>query len=138
MFHIFSVILRPESIPIKPIINYEAMKKKLGILAALLCLAISPVLADEIVLTPIFTPTQGPVNRSPVLVPEFYLDAHTLTAGSYTVGSTVELKNEDGEVVFTSNIYVEGDTITLPSTLSGTYTIEVTRGSLTFVGEIEL
>ena len=41
-------------------------------------------------------------------------------------------------MVFTSYIYVEGDTITLPSTLSGTYTIEVTRGSLTFVGEIEL
>ena len=71
-------------------------------------------------------------------MPEFYLDGYTLTAGSYTVGSTVELKDEDGEVVFTSYIYVEGDTIVLPSTLSGTYTIEVTRGSLTFVGEIEL
>ena len=71
-------------------------------------------------------------------MPEFYLDGYTLTAGSYTVGSTVELKDADGEVVFTTYIYVEGDTITLPSTLSGTYTIEVTRGSLTFVGEIEL
>ena len=30
------------------------------------------------------------------------------------------------------------EAIVLPSTLSGTYTIEVTRGSLTFVGEIEL
>ena len=83
-------------------------------------------------------PENGGPNRSPVLVPEFYLDGYTLTAGSYTVGSTVELKNEDGEVVFTSYIYVEGDTVTLPSSLSGTYTIEVTRGSQTFVGEIEL
>ena len=73
-----------------------------------------------------------------MVMPEFYIDGYTLTAGSYTVGSTVVLKDEDGEVVFTSYIYVEGDTITLPSTLSGTYTIEVTRGSLTFVGEIEL
>ena len=81
---------------------------------------------------------QGGNPRSPVAMPEFYLDGYTLTAGSYTVGSTVELKDEDGDVVFTSYIYVEGDTITLPSTLSGTYTIEVTRGSLTFVGEIEL
>ena len=81
---------------------------------------------------------QGGNPRSPVAMPEFYLDGYTLTAGSYTVGSTVELKDADGDVVFTSNIYVEGDTIALPSTLSGTYTIEVTRGSLTFVGEIEL
>ena len=81
---------------------------------------------------------QNPLKRTPMVMPEFYLDAHTLTGGSYTVGSTVVLKDEDGEVVFTSYIYVEGDTIALPSTLAGTYTIEVTRGSLTFVGEIEL
>ena len=84
------------------------------------------------------TPPNGDYPRSPVLVPEFYLDGYTLTAGSYTVGSTVELLDENDNVVFTTYIYVEGDTITLPSTLSGTYTIEVTRGSLTFVGEIEL
>ena len=35
------------------------------------------------------------------------------------------------------NIYVEGD-IELPATLAGTYTIEVIRGSQTFVGEITL
>jgi len=84
------------------------------------------------------TPPNGDYPRSPAAIPEFYLDGYTLTAGSYTVGSTVELKDEDGEVVFTSYIYVEGDTITLPSILSGTYTIEVTRGSQTFIGEIEL
>ena len=114
------------------------MKTKLGILAALLCLAFSPVMADGIVLTPIFEPTQGPVNRTPVLVPEFYLDGYTLTAGSYTVGSTVELLDANGVVVFTSYVYVEGDTIVIPSTLAGTYTIRVTRDDTTFVGEIEL
>ena len=101
---------------------------------------VSPSMAkDHVVLVPITTgAAQGQDPRSPLAMPEFYLDGYTLTAGSYTVGSTVVLKDEDGDVVFTSYIYVEGDTITLPSTLSGTYTIEVTRGSLTFVGEIEL
>lgn len=98
-----------------------------------------PVMADkEVVLTPIVPPELGEPDRFPVLIPEFYLDGYTLTAGSYTVGSTVVLKDADDNVVFTSYIYVEGDTIVLPATLAGTYTIEVTRGDITFVGEIEL
>ena len=48
-----------------------------------------------------------------------------------------DILDEDGEVVFTTFVYIEGG-ITLPSTLSGTYTIEVIRGSQTFVGEITL
>ena len=83
-------------------------------------------------------PENGDPNRSPVLVPEFYQDGYTLTAGSYTVGSTVELLDENDNVVFTSYVYIEGDTIVLPATLSGTYTIRVTRDGTTFVGEIEL
>ena len=97
--------------------------------------------ADPIIpLTPIFNPdtSQGDHPRSPVLMPEFYLDGYTLTAGSYTVGSTVELLDADGVVVFTSYVYIERDTIVIPSTLSGTYTIRVTRDDTTFVGEIEL
>ena len=114
------------------------MFKKTILLIALAIVCVTPTMAeDPIVLVPITTgPVQGQPHRSPI--PEFYLDGYTLTAGSYTVGSTVELKDEDGDVVFTTYIYVEGDTIVLPSTLSGTYTIEVTRGSQTFVGEIVL
>ena len=122
------------------------MKQFLFIVGILLMPAFSNIVASPKGELPILLqvgyldPTKpgDPHPKSPVAMPEFYLDGYTLTAGSYTVGSTVVLKDEDGEVVFTSYIYVEGDTITLPSTLSGTYTIEVTRGSLTFVGEIEL
>ena len=76
--------------------------------------------------------------RSPVLIPEFTQDGYTLTAGSNTVGSTVELLDEDENVVYTAYVYVEGDTIVLPATLSGTYAIRVTRDDNIFVGEIEL
>ena len=83
------------------------------------------------------TPTNGDNQRSPILMPVLYLDGHTLTAASGTLGSTINILDEDGDVVFTTFVYIEGD-ITLPSTLSGTYTIEVIRGSQTFVGEIAL
>ena len=92
---------------------------------------------EPIILTTSFTHNgNGHNTRNPM--PEFYLDGHTLTAGSYTVGSTVELLDENDNVVFTSYVYIEGDTIVLPATLSGTYTIRVTRDGTTFVGEIEL
>lgn len=90
-------------------------------------------------LAPYIDPTNpgDPNQKSPVALPVFYLDGYTLTASSYTVGSTVELKDEDDNAVFSTYIYIEGD-IQLPTTLSGIYTIEVTRGSMTFIGEIEL
>jgi hypothetical protein len=47
------------------------------------------------------------------------------------------LLDEDDNVVFTTYVSIEGD-IQLPTTLFGTYTIEVVRGGITFIGEIEL
>ncbi len=79
----------------------------------------------------------GDNTRTPVAVPLLYLDGHTLTASDNTVGSTINIKDEDDEVVFSTYVYIEGD-IALPVTLSGTYVIEVVRGDLTFIGEIEL
>ena len=101
--------------------------------------AATMVFADPtpVTLTPIKTkPHDGTHPRTPVAVPVFYLDGHTLTAGDYSVGSTVEIKDGD-DVLFSTYIYIEGD-ITLPADLAGTYTIEVTRGDQRFIGEIEL
>ena len=93
---------------------------------------------DPIILNPIpIVPDNGGNPRSPVAVPVFYQDGYTLTASDYTVGSTVELLDEDDHVVFSTYVYIEGD-IQLPTSLAGTYTIEVTRGGMTFIGEIEL
>ena len=82
-------------------------------------------------------PTHGGNPRSPIVTPVFYLDGYTLTAADNTLGSTVMLLDEDDNVVFTTYVSIEGD-ILLPTTLSGTYTIEVARGGITFIGEIEL
>ncbi len=90
-------------------------------------------------LLPKIDPTEpnDPNQKSPIVVPVFYLDGHTLTASDNTIGSTVELLDENDNVVFSTYIYIEGD-IQLPTTLAGTYTIEVTRAGQTFIGEIEL
>ena len=92
---------------------------------------------DPIILHPTpTTPTDGDPARSPILTPVFYLDGYTLTAADNTIGSTVELLDANDNVVFTTYVSIEGD-IQLPTTLSGTYTIEVVRGGITFIGEIE-
>ncbi len=79
----------------------------------------------------------GNNTRSPIVVPVLYIDGYTLTSGDYTLGSTIQLLDEDDNVVFSTYVAIEGD-IQLPATLSGTYTIEVIRGDITFIGEIEL
>ena len=97
-----------------------------------------PGIDDPIILNPVpTTPQEGDNPRSPILEPVLYLDGYTLTASDNTLGSTIQILDEDDNVVFSTYIYVEGD-IELPTTLTGTYTIEVIRGSQTFVGEIDL
>ena len=95
-----------------------------------------PGIDDPIILNPT-TPQEGDNPRSPILEPVLYLDGYTLTASDNTLGTTIQILDEDGNVVFSTYIYVEGD-FELPATLTGTYTIEVIRGSQTFVGEITL
>ena len=91
---------------------------------------------DPLILVPTI-PNNGNPARSPILTPVFYLDGYTLTAADNTLGSTVELIDANDNVVFTTYVSIEGD-IQLLTTLSGTYTIEVVRGGITFIGEIEL
>ena len=115
---------------------------------AFLCIFVMPMLLDAsnfgdpdlpLPLNPKIDPTSPlpPYQKTPVALPVFYLDGYTLTASDNTVSSSVELLDEDDNVVFSTYIYIEGD-IQLPTTLAGTYTIEVTRGGMTFIGEIEL
>ena len=78
---------------------------------------------------------QNPLKRTPI--PVLYLDGYTLTASDNTIGCTIQLFDENDNVVFSTYVAIEGD-IQLPTTLAGTYTIHVIRDDTTFVGEIEL
>ena len=114
------------------------MKKHLIILLALLAATTINAEPELIPVRPVPTiPNNGDNPRSPIVVPVLYIDGYTLTAGDNTLGTTIQILDEDDEVVFSTYVAIEGE-IQLPSTLSGTYTIQVISGDLTFIGEIEL
>ena len=79
--------------------------------------------------------------RTPVYVPQVGQEGYTLYFHD-AVDFTVNLYSvdEDGERTLEYTIFVPATTesITLPSNLTGTYVIEVIRGSQHFEGEIEL
>ena len=76
--------------------------------------------------------------KSPVQMPTVMQDGYTLYVISGCAGATLILRDEYETEVYSILITDETDEITLPSTLSGTYEIRLIRGSITFVGEIEL
>lgn len=102
-------------------------------------------------LTTSANPTQGPIsfkierpgnghggtNRSPILIPEAYLDGYTLTFDANCIGCPLTLVDEAENIVYTTIIDNTG-TVELPDTLSGTFELQIVRGGITFVGEIEL
>ena len=117
--------------------------KRIIILFAVVLFATSTLKADPsgiiVPLTRVVktTPDNGPTPRSPILVPVLYIDGYTLTASDYTLGSTIQLLDENDNVVFSTYVAIEGE-INLPTTLSGTYTILVIRDDATFEGELEI
>ena len=76
--------------------------------------------------------------KSPVQMPTIVQEGYTLYIISGCTGATLILRDEYETEVYSTLITDETDEITLPSTLSGTYEIRLVRGSITFVGEIEL
>ncbi|MBR0046157.1 MAG: hypothetical protein IJP75_04640 [Bacteroidaceae bacterium] len=76
-------------------------------------------------------------KRSPVALPEVYIDDYTLTFDESCIGCPLTLIDEDDNIVYTT-IIDETGIVELPNTLSGIFEIEIERGSITFVGEIEL
>ena len=78
----------------------------------------------------------GP-NRSPAATPEAYLDGYILTFDASCIGIPLTLVDEEENIVYTTIIDNNG-TVELPDTLSGIFELQIARGSITFVGEIEL
>ena len=79
--------------------------------------------------------------RTPVYIPQVGQEGYTLYFHDET-DFTVNLYSvdEDGErtLEYTTFVPATTESITLPSNLTGTYVIEVIRGSQHFEGEIEL
>ena len=76
--------------------------------------------------------------KSPIEVPTVYIEDYTL---SFEVGHpdyVLNIKDEDGEVVYTTTVYSTQTEVVLPSTLSGEYKIELVMGNWLFTGYINL
>ena len=77
-------------------------------------------------------------GRSPIQTPTVYIDDYTLT---FVVGHPdyiLTIKDEDGDVVYSTVVTSAQTTVVLPSTLSGDYVIELVMGNWLFTGYIIL
>ena len=74
-------------------------------------------------------------NRGPVLAPEVSIEDYTLTFDDSCLGCTLRLVDENDNVVYTTIIY--GDTLVLPSTLSGEYELQILFDDCYFYGYVE-
>ena len=86
----------------------------------------------------IFDPTIGtfPLPKSPVHIPEVYIEGHALTFDESCDGCTLRIMNAENEVEYTT--VITSSTLVLPSTLEGDYEIQIISGNYCFYGDIEL
>ena len=76
--------------------------------------------------------------KSPDETPTVYIDDYTLLFETNHPEYVLNIKDEDGDTVYTTVVYSAQTQVVLPSALSGDYVIELTEGSLLFVGWINL
>ena len=82
--------------------------------------------------------TQNPLPKSPILIPVVYLDGNVLSFDESLEGCTVQLLDESENIIFADFIEKNQTSVTFPSTLTGTYELQIVRGGITFYCYIEL
>ena len=80
---------------------------------------------------------QGGKHKTPIGIPGAFIDGHTLSFDNSCIGCPITLIDEYEIIVYTA-VVDENGIVTLPYNLSGTYELQLERGSIIFVGEIEL
>ena len=76
--------------------------------------------------------------KSPDETPTVYIDDYTLFFETNHPEYVLNIKDEDGDVVYTTVVYSTQTQVVLPSTISGDYVIEVIEDNLLFTGWINL
>ena len=115
----------------------------LSIVAMLLTVCVCPLAAQgiRVPLTKTYVdPTEPgrPNHKSPVLAPTVYIDGYELTFDTPCDGCTLQLVDEDNDVVYSLVIPVGTTTLYLPTDLEGTFELQIICGEWLFYGEIEL
>lgn len=96
---------------------------------------------DPVVLTPTFDHPGTMGNnppKGPVQAPYVTLDDHTLYIWSQHSGFTLTLIDDSDTVVYQTYLFAGVQFCTLPSTLSGSYTLQLSTDTYLFTGVIDL
>ena len=118
------------------------MKKLAFIMCALLMCSVMQ--AQERIIFNVGCPEvdDQPMNnghpKAPMRPPVVYLENYILTFVAGHPDYELFIKDEDGEVVYSTVVTSAETLVTLPSFLSGDYVIELTMGNWKFTGWIEL
>ena len=116
--------------------------KKLFILSLFFLLMSSNVMSHEVIPFTVHYEDDQPLGhgygRGPIQPPVVYIEDYTLTFVVDHPDYELTIKDEDGEVVYSTVVYSALTQVTLPSTLAGDYVIELTMGNWLFVGWIFL
>lgn len=80
----------------------------------------------------------NPRPKTPILIPEVYLNGNILTFDEALEGTTVQLLDEDDNVVFSDFIEENQTSIVFPATLFGSYKLLIVCSDITFYCEIQL
>ena len=77
-------------------------------------------------------------GKSIIEAPLVYIEDYTLTFENNHPEYILNIKDEDGYVVYFTVVHSTEMQVVLPSTLSGDYEIELTVGNILFTGRIHL
>ena len=77
-------------------------------------------------------------GKSPMRPPVVYIEDYTLSFTADHPEYILNIKDEDGDVVYSTTVFSAMTQVTLPSTLSGDYEIELLMGNWKFKGFITL
>ena len=77
-------------------------------------------------------------GKAPMRPPVVYIENYTLAFVTDHPDYILNIKDEDGNTVYTTTVYSAQTQVTLPSTLSGNYEIELVMGYWVFTGWINL
>lgn len=77
-------------------------------------------------------------SKTPIQPPTIWQDDYQVIFESGHPDYVLNIKDEDGEVVYTTVVYSAQTEVVLPSSLSGDYEVELVMGNWLFTGWINL
>lgn len=116
------------------------MRKTLFIIACALTLSTSIFAKEQIPLTVNGEDDDMPIGhdrpKAPKQPPTVFIEDYTLSFVAGHPDYVLNIKDEDGDVVYTTYVYSAQTQVALPSSLSGSYEVELLMGNWKFTGYI--